>query len=101
MSELFIVVEHDSRRSAAINQTSRELAEFFGLNHKKNVMPVLFAAIQGKLQGPPLFDPFEIFGKDRARARLLDTIQFMWVVSENKRHELKKAWDRKTLPSNS
>jgi len=89
--------ELESWGSAAINQTSRELAEFFGINHKKNVMPVLFAAIQGKLQGPPLFDSVEILGKDRSRARLLETIQFNGGLSASKLHELKKSWDKREI----
>ena len=39
----------------AINEASREVATKLGLNHKKNVMPALFAAIQGKLQSTPTF----------------------------------------------
>ncbi|MBA3817173.1 MAG: glutamate--tRNA ligase, partial [Parachlamydiaceae bacterium] len=40
--------------STGINQASREVAEVFNANHKKVLMPLLFATIMGKLQGPPL-----------------------------------------------
>ena len=71
-----------------INEASREVAAKMNLNHKKNVMPALFAAIQGKLQGPPLFDSFEILGKDRARVRLLKTIEFNGGISNKRMEEL-------------
>jgi glutamyl-tRNA synthetase len=87
--------ELESWTSQSLNQASREVAEIFGVNHKKKIMPILFATIQGKLQGPPLFDSFEILGKERARARFLQAISYLGGLSETKRHELKKAWDRK------
>jgi glutamyl-tRNA synthetase len=81
--------------SSAINSASREVAETFGVNHKKVIMPLLFAAIMGKLQGPPLFDSFAILGKDRARARILKTIEFLGGISNKKMDALKKGWERK------
>ncbi len=51
-----------------IETASREVAEAFGVNHKKVMIALLYAALMGKKQGPPLFDSFEILGKDRARA---------------------------------
>lgn len=79
--------------SLAINQASREVSELFGMNHKKIMMPLLFAAIMGKLQGPPLFDSFAILGKDRCRARLLKTIEFLGGISNKKMEALKKGWE--------
>lgn len=81
--------------SEGINQASRDVAEMFGVNHKKVIMPILFASIMGKLQGPPLFDSVGILGKDRARARFLKTIEFLGGISNKKGDALKKAWDRK------
>jgi glutamyl-tRNA synthetase len=58
-------------------------------------MPILFASIMGKLQGPPLFDSVAILGKDRARARFLKTIEFLGGISNKKMDALKKGWDHK------
>src|SRR5262249_18016255 len=62
--------ENENWGSSGVNAASRAIAEVFGINHKKAVMPLLFASLMGKLQGPPLFDSAEILGKDRVRARL-------------------------------
>lgn len=79
---------------AGVNSASRHIAEFFGINHKKTVMPLLFASLMGKTQGPPLFDSAEILGKDRVRARLLKSIEFLGGISNKKADALKKAWER-------
>ena len=81
--------------SAAINKASREVSEIFGVNHKKVMMPLLFASIMGKNQGPPLFDSFEILGKERARARFLLSMEFLGGISNKKMDALKKAWEKK------
>ncbi len=78
-----------------VNAASREVSEIFGVNHKKVMMPLLFASLMGKLQGPPLFDSVEILGKDRTRARLLKTIEFLGGISNKKMDSLKKSWDKK------
>ena len=76
-----------------MNQASREVAEIFGVNHKKAIMPLLFGSLMGKTQGPPLFDSVGILGKDRTRARLLKAMEFLGGISNKKMHLLKKAWD--------
>lgn len=78
-----------------LNQASREVAEIFGVNYKKVVIPLLFASIMGKNQGPPLFDSVGILGKDRTRARLLKSIDFLGGISNKKMDALKKGWERK------
>lgn len=85
--------------SLAINQASRDAAEIFSINHKKVIMPLLFATVMGKLQGPPLFDSFGILGKDRARARLLKSIEFLGGVSNKKMDALKKGWEQRNCGS--
>ena len=75
-----------------IEAASRKVAETFDVNHKKIVMPVLFTAITGKKQGPPLFASVGILGKDRTRARLLQAIEFLGGISNKKMHLLTKAW---------
>lgn len=76
--------------SKGIYEASKEVAAKLNLNHKKNVMPILFTTIQGKLQGPPLFDSFEILGKDRARVRLLKAIEFNGGISNKRMEELQE-----------
>lgn len=78
-----------------IQQASRDVAEILGINHKKALMPVLFASLMGRNQGPPLFDSAEILGKDIVRARFLSSMQFLEGISNKKMHSFKKAWDTK------
>jgi glutamyl-tRNA synthetase len=77
---------------AAIEETSRKVAEWFGVNHKKIIMPILFGSICGKRQGPPLYDSFAILGKDRCRARFLASIEALGGLSGKKLDLLTKAW---------
>lgn len=76
---------------------SQEVAEKFGVNHKKEVMPILYATIIGKTHGPPLFDSFDLLGKDRARVRMMQAIDCLGGISNKKMDALKKAWDRNEL----
>ena len=82
-----------------IEKTSREIAEVFGVNHKKVVMRILYAAITGKHQGPPFFDSFQILGKDRARARFLQAIEFLGGISNKANAKLAKQWKAKDCSS--
>ncbi|MDN3507173.1 MAG: glutamate--tRNA ligase [Simkaniaceae bacterium] len=75
-----------------IDTASRKVAEVFGVNHKKIIMPILYTSITGKRQGPPLFDSVQILGKDRTRARLLHAIEFLGGISNKKMGLLTKAW---------
>lgn len=94
-SLIWYMDENENWGSSGVNQGSRDVAEIFGINHKKSIMPLLFASLMGKLQGPPLFDSAGILGKDRVRARLLKTIEFLGGLSNKKMDALKKAWDKK------
>lgn len=87
--------ENENWGSSGANQASRDIAEIFGINHKKSVMPLLFASLMGKHQGPPLFDSAALLGKDRTRARLLKSIEFLGGISNKKMEALKKAWEAK------
>jgi glutamyl-tRNA synthetase len=82
-----------------IEKASREVAEAFGVNHKKVVITILFAAITGKRQGPPLFDSVQILGKDRTRARLLQAISFLGGLSNKKIAHLKELWEKRACTS--
>ncbi|MFA5250049.1 MAG: glutamate--tRNA ligase [Parachlamydiales bacterium] len=81
----------------AIEEGSHEIASLFGLDHKKIIMPVLFAALMGKNFGPSLFESAEILGKERVRARFLKTIEFLGGISEKKLKELQEGLTRKDL----
>lgn len=87
--------EQEDWASKGINEASRYVAEVFGVHHKKVLMPLLFASLMGKQQGPPLFDSVEILGKDRTRARLLNTMTFLGGISNKKMDALKKCWAKK------
>jgi glutamyl-tRNA synthetase len=92
---IWIMDEKENWGSSGVNMASREVSELFGVNHKKVVMPLLFASLMGKREGPPLFDSAGILGKDRTRARLLRSIEFLGGVSNKKGDALKKAWEKK------
>lgn len=87
--------EHENWSSSGVNQASRDVAEVLGVNHKRSVMPLLFASLMGKTQGPPLFDSAELLGKDRTRARLLQSIAFLGGISNKNMDVLKKTWEKK------
>lgn len=87
--------ENEDWGRTGIENASRAAAEFSGLNHKKVIMPLLFATIMGKREGPPMFDSVALLGKDRTRARLLGGIEFLGGVSNKKMSALKKDWDHK------
>lgn len=87
--------EQENWGGSGMYQASREVAEIFGVNHKKILMPLLFASLMGKLQGPPLFDSVTLLGKDRTRVRLLRTIEFLGGISNKKMALLKKQWEER------
>ncbi len=80
---------------SGMNSASRAVSEHLGVHHKKAVMPLLFACIQGKRHGLPLFDSVQLLGKDRTRARLLQSIDFLGGISNKKQEALKKALQAK------
>jgi glutamyl-tRNA synthetase len=75
-----------------IEKASHEAAATLNVHHKKIVMPLLFGAITGKNHGPPLFDSVALLGKDRTRARLLKSIEFLGGLSLKKTEALAKNW---------
>ncbi|MBN2479248.1 MAG: glutamate--tRNA ligase [Parachlamydiales bacterium] len=87
----------DTIKAQDIDKISKDVAELLRVNHKKVIMPLLFASIQGKHQGPPLFSSSEILGKDRVRARFLSAIEFLGGISNKKMAELNKLLERNEL----
>ena len=84
--------EKDNWGKEGFENASRLVAKAFDLNHKKVIMPILFAAITGRHQGPPLFDSVAILGKDLTRARLLKAMEFLGGLSNKKSLTLNKKW---------
>jgi glutamyl-tRNA synthetase len=80
---------------SAFEKASHEVAEVFGVHHKKVVIPLLFAAIMGKHMGPPLFDSVTLLGKDMTRVRLMGSIEALGGISNKRMDQLKKGWDKK------
>ncbi|MDN3508252.1 MAG: glutamate--tRNA ligase [Simkaniaceae bacterium] len=91
---IFSLDDQENWGRDGIEHASRLVAEKFGVNHKKIVIKILYGALTGKHQGPPLFDSFEILGKDRTRVRLLQAIEFLGGISKNKFSELQKHWGK-------
>lgn len=87
--------EKEDWGSAAFAATSHEIANVFDTHHKKVVIPLLYATITGKKQGPPLFDSAALLGKDRTRARLLNAIHFLGGLSNKKVTHLKELWGKR------
>lgn len=94
-SIIWLLEKDDNWKKDAIEQVSREVSEIFDISHKHITMKILFASLTGKHQGPPLFDSFEILGKDRARARFLEAIDFLGGISNKKLSSLKKSFEKR------
>ncbi len=88
--------EQENWGRSGIEQASKEAAEVFGVHHKKVIIPLLYGAITGKHQGPPLYDSFELLGKDRCRARFLGSIDFLGGISNKKMDLLSKGWEQRS-----
>lgn len=86
--------EQEDWGKVGIEKASHKVAEVFGVHHKKVVIPILYAAITGKRQGPPLFDSIDLLGKDRTRVRFLRSMDFLGGISNKKMDGLTKAWQR-------
>lgn len=87
--------EQENWKRPGIEKASRDIAEVFGVHHKKVIIPMLYVVLTGKRQGPPLFDSVELLGKDRTRARLLNGIEFLGGISNKKMDALTKGWQKK------
>ncbi|MCX6987348.1 MAG: glutamate--tRNA ligase [Chlamydiae bacterium] len=87
--------EQENWGKSGIEQAAHSVSELFGIHFKKLIIPLLYVAFTGKKQGPPLFESVEILGKDRSRARLLTTIDFLGGISNKKMDLLNKAWVKK------
>ncbi len=89
--------EQEDWGTKGIEKAVHAVAEIFGVTLKKAVMPILYGAIMGKHHGLPLFESVGILGKDRTRARLLKSIEFLGGISNKKMDALTKAWIKKNV----
>lgn len=87
--------EQEDWTGTGFEKASRDAEEVFGLHYKKIIIPTLFAAIMGKLQGPPLFESITLLGKDRTRVRLMGAIELLGGISNKKMDLLKKGWEKR------
>lgn len=97
-----LIWELDARENWSrdgFEQASRTLADIFGVNFKKSIIPLLFATFMGKGEGPPLFDSVDIIGQHVARARLLKAIEFLGGVSSKKMQAAEESWRRQDCKS--
>ena len=92
---LWSLEEKDDFSRDALYESSKEIAELFKVNYKKVMIATLFASLMGKHQGPPLFDSAALLGKDRVRARFLQSIQFLGGLSNKQLSKLKSAYEKK------
>jgi len=94
---VLLLEKYDILKKENIETASHDLASYFQINHKKIVMPILFGAIMGKKFGPPLFSSCELLRKDRIRARLLNSIDFLGGLSNKKIKQIKELLEKKDL----
>jgi glutamyl-tRNA synthetase len=89
--------ELENWTSSGFEAASKQLANRLQLNHKKQIMPVLFGALMARKSGLPLFASMDLLGKDRARARLIEALQFLGGISTKRLKELEKTWKASRL----
>lgn len=87
--------EQEDWSGKALEKASHEVADCFGVHHKKVVIYILFAAIMGKHMGPPLFDSVTLLGKDMTRVRFMHAIDTLGGISNKRIDLLKKGWQKK------
>ncbi len=92
---IWALEENDDWSRDHFFEVSKIIAEQFALNHKKVIIPLLYAALTGKSSGPPLFDSATLLGKDRTRARLLKAMEELGGLSNKRLAKLQKCWEKK------
>lgn len=86
--------------ASGFEYSSKEIAKFLSISHKKIVMPLLFACMMGKKAGLPLFSSMDILGKARARARFLQALSFLETLNdENLTQKELKSWQKTAVIS--
>lgn len=90
---LYALEEGEDWTRTGIEKASHRVSTLFEINHKKILIPLLFGALMGKTQGPPLYDSAALLGKDRVRARLMKAIEYLGGISNKKLSILKDHWN--------
>lgn len=80
-----------------IETAAHAIATATEVSLKKGIIPILYGSLMAKRSGPPLYDVFELLGKDRCRARFLNTMEYLGGISKKKLDLLEKGWKRKEL----
>jgi glutamyl-tRNA synthetase len=78
-----------------IEESAKSVNDIFGLNFKKELIPILFATFMGKHKGPPLFDSIVLLGEHKARARILEAIKFLGGISNKNMPLIQRAFETK------
>lgn len=94
---MLLLERYDTLKAESVEESSHNLADYFKVNHKKVVMPLLFGAIMGKKFGPPLFSSCELLKKDRIRARFLNSVEFLGGISNKKITYIRELIETKDL----
>jgi glutamyl-tRNA synthetase len=79
----------------SLEKTLHEIAIAFNVDFKKIVLPPFFAAIMGKMQGPPLFQSVTLLKKDRVRVRFMQAIELLGGISGKQTATLNKGWEKR------
>ena len=87
--------ERENWGKESIEAVCKEFVDLFGINLKKEIMPILYTTLTGTTQGPPLYASFELLGIDRTRARILQAISFLGGISSKKIDLLKSSMQKK------
>lgn len=92
---LWALDEQEDWTGSGLERAAKRAAEALQVHYKKVAIPILFASIMGKTQGPPLFDSVTLLGKDRTRVRFMEAIELLGGISNKKMDLLKKEWQAK------
>lgn len=89
--------EQEDWSGGGLEKGAKRAAEALQIHYKKGAIPILFHAIMGKPQGPPLFDSVTLLGKDRVRVRLMQAIELLGGISNKKMEQLRSDWQKSRL----
>lgn len=91
--------QQENWNKEGIEAAAHAIATAAEVHLKKIIIPILYGSLMAKRSGPPLYDAFELLGKDRCRARFLNAIEYLGGISKKKLDALEKAWIRKEVKS--
>ncbi len=89
---IWMLDDREDWSGTSLELCAKELADLFGVNFKKEIIPLLFGTFMASHFGPPLFDSFNLLGQHRGRARLLQAIEFLGGISSKRLKLLEEAY---------